>query len=77
MIYLFFKYPDAVSTLEDLCGFYLSKDHEEKYYVIQDIKSRIVNNYKGILPLSEALVDIDHNRHYDIEIPLDILGMNL
>jgi hypothetical protein len=71
MIYLFFKYPDEVSTLQDLCGFFLSKDYEEKYYVIQDIKSRIVNNYRGILPLSEALVDIDHSRYYFKQIPLE------
>ena len=65
MTYLFFKYPDFFSTLQNLCGFDLS-NNEAEYYVISDIRSRIVNNYEAIIPLSIVIPpDIDQSINYE------------
>ena len=73
MTYLFFKYPDYASTMQNLCGFNLFNT-ESKYYIIQNFGNRIVNNYSNIIPLSTPLLTplltplstyIEHNKNYN------------
>jgi hypothetical protein len=83
MIYLFFKYPDYASTMQNLCGINLLNT-ELDYYVIPNFGNRVVNDYGGIVPLSTSFmplltpltttphVYIEHYQKYNKEkIPFD------